>query len=80
MFKLQNPIWSFSFLQFALTAPTGMIAAKSFQEMFADLMTLTHGAETVPDAWLNVNGDKVDNTLKFIHTERFYFQTCSSEI
>ena len=58
-------MWYFSLLQFALTAPTGMIAAKSFQEMFADLMALTHGAETVPDAWLNVNGDKVDNTLFF---------------
>ena len=57
-----------------------MIAAKSFQEIFADLMTLTHGAETVPDAWLNVSGDKVDNTLKFIHTERSYFQMGSSEI
>ena len=52
-------MWSYAFLQFALTAPTGMIAAKSFQEMFAHLMTLTHGAETVPDAWLNVSGDKV---------------------
>ena len=51
--------------QFALTAPTGVIAAKNFQEMMADLMSLTHGAETLPDAWMNVSGDKVHLTYYY---------------
>lgn len=46
-------------LQFQLTAPTGMLSLKAFQDVFLDLASLTHGTETLPDIWTALTPEKV---------------------
>ena len=46
-------------MQFALTAPTGSLSMKSFQDVLFDLAALSQGMEQVPDFWINLSQDKV---------------------
>lgn len=43
--------------QFSLTAPSGVLSVKSFQETFQDLASLTHGSENLPEMWSNLLQD-----------------------
>ncbi|XP_048580748.1 sperm flagellar protein 2 [Nematostella vectensis] len=40
--------------QFVETAPSGMISNRGFCDTIMDLANLTHGMESLPDAWMNI--------------------------
>jgi len=50
------------YLQFATTAPTGVMSIKSFTETFENMVSVTHGMEQLPDVWLNISQQQVRNS------------------
>jgi len=42
-----------------MTAPSGMMSLKTFQEILTDVTSLSHGTEQLPEAWLNLSPEKV---------------------
>ncbi|KAK2168514.1 hypothetical protein LSH36_16g05047 [Paralvinella palmiformis] len=47
--------------QFSMTAPSGMMSLKTFQEILTDVTSLSHGTEQLPEAWLNLSPEKLES-------------------
>ncbi|KAH3733219.1 hypothetical protein DPMN_039644 [Dreissena polymorpha] len=47
--------------QFATTAPTGVMSIKSFCETFENMVSVTHGMEQLPDVWLNITPQQIQD-------------------
>ena len=47
-------------MQFALTAPSGMLSLTAFEDTFRSLTALTHGTEQIPDMWMNITPEKLE--------------------
>lgn len=60
-------------LQFATTAPTGVMSIKSFCETFENIVSVTHGMEQLPDVWLNISQQQVkrNNLYFYYYIEHF---------
>ncbi len=52
--------------QFSLTAPSGVIAAHSFQDVLTGMLHGTHGAEALPDAWMSAAPEKVSFSIRSV--------------
>ncbi|XP_053393746.1 sperm flagellar protein 2-like isoform X2 [Mercenaria mercenaria] len=64
--------------QFATTAPTGVMSNRAFMETFENMVAVTHGMEQLPEVWLNItqqqiqdiaNGSSSDN--EYVDWRRF---------
>jgi hypothetical protein len=57
------------FLKFKLVAPEGLVAMKTFVEIFNDLILLNFGNEILPEQWSNLNQNQVfySNNFENLH-------------
>ncbi len=47
------------FNQFRLVAPEGLVAVKTFIDVFSDIMLLNYSNEILPEQWSNLNQSQV---------------------
>ncbi|XP_052777050.1 sperm flagellar protein 2-like isoform X2 [Mya arenaria] len=60
------------FAQFATTAPTGVMSNKSFLETFENMVSVTHGMEQLPDIWLNVSPQQIQDIANGCSSDNEY--------
>ncbi|XP_074641466.1 sperm flagellar protein 2-like, partial [Tubulanus polymorphus] len=58
--------------QFSLVAPEGVLSTKAFIDMIQDMTTLTHGMETLPDVWLNITPNQLQDIAAMISPDSEY--------
>lgn len=51
-------------IKFKQVAPEGLVAIKTFIEIFNELVLLNYGNETLPEQWLNLSQNQVGNIIK----------------
>ncbi|XP_060552949.1 sperm flagellar protein 2-like isoform X2 [Ruditapes philippinarum] len=49
------------FSQFATTAPTGVMSNRAFMETFENMVAVTHGMEQLPEVWLNITQQQIQD-------------------
>lgn len=47
--------------QFATTAPTGVMSNRAFMETFENMVAVTHGMEQLPEVWLNISQQQIQD-------------------
>lgn len=53
-------------------APSGVLSTKSFIDTFQDLTSLTHGMEIMPDIWMNVTPNQLQDMAAMISPDSEY--------
>lgn len=54
------------FKQFQLVAPEGLVATKTFVDIFNDLILLNFGNEILPEQWSNLNQAQIDHLARML--------------
>ena len=54
------------FQQFKLVAPEGLVAVKSFIDIFNDLILLNYGNEILPETWSNLNQIQIEQLSRML--------------
>jgi hypothetical protein len=57
---------SLMYEQFKLVAPEGLVAIKTFVDIYTDLATLNYGTEVMPDNWSNLSQTQVESLAKML--------------
>lgn len=58
--------------QFSSTAPTGIMSCKSFVETLENIVSVSHGMETLPDLWMHVTPSQIQEISQALSTETDY--------
>lgn len=54
------------FYQFKLVAPEGLVAVKSFIDIFNDLMLLNYGNDILPEQWSNLSHSQIESLARML--------------
>jgi hypothetical protein len=54
------------FEQFKLVAPEGLVAVKSFIDIFNDLILLNYGNEILPEQWSNLSQTQIEQLSRML--------------
>ena len=54
------------FEQFKLVAPEGLVAVKSFIDIFNDLILLNYGNEILPEQWSNLTQPQIEQLSRML--------------